>query len=130
MQLRISIDGISYEVDVEAIDDDAGHDVGHGAGLGPVAGYVPPRPVSPPVPEPMPGVNDFPSAVCRSPVTGIVVRIPVERGQRVEAGDLMMVLEAMKMETEVAAPRRGIVKSVTASHGQGVRINQVLVEFE
>jgi biotin carboxyl carrier protein len=42
----------------------------------------------------------------------------------------MMVLEAMKMETNVTAPRTGIVKSVHMAPGDSVKLNQIVVEFE
>ena len=42
----------------------------------------------------------------------------------------MLVLEAMKMETNVTAPRAGTVKSVHVAQGDPVKVNQVLVEFE
>ena len=45
--------------------------------------------------------------VCRSPVAGVVIKVSVEPGQAMQANDLMMVLEAMKMETNVTAPGRG-----------------------
>ena len=46
------------------------------------------------------------------------------------AGALMVVLEAMKMETNVTAPRAGTVKSVHVTPGDPVKVNQLLVEFE
>jgi biotin carboxyl carrier protein len=48
----------------------------------------------------------------------------------VEAGELMMVLEAMKMETIITAPRTGTVKNVLVTEGDPVKVNQVLVEFD
>ena len=42
--------------------------------------------------------------VCRSPVSGIVVRVAAQVGQSLQAGDILLVLEAMKMETNITAP--------------------------
>ena len=61
---------------------------------------------------------------------GLVIKVNVKPGQPVQAGDLMMVLEAMKMETNVTAPRTGIVKSVHMAPGDSVKLNQIVVEFE
>lgn len=67
---------------------------------------------------------------CQSPVTGLVVKVNVEPGQAVAAGDLLVVLESMKMETNLTAPRDAIVKSVHAAAGDPVKMNQLLIEFE
>ena len=133
MKLQIGIDGKSYEVDVEVLEDDQ---------TGRSSGYLPPYPGSAtvpsfrsaaaaaakPAPAPEAGVNE--AKVCRSPVAGVVLRVNVQPGQQIHPHDLMMVLEAMKMETNVTAPVAGKVKSVAAQAGDGVKVNQVLVEFE
>lgn len=67
---------------------------------------------------------------CRSPVAGVVLRIGVQPGQQIQPNDLMLVIEAMKMETNVTAPFAGKVKSVNVQPGDGVKVHQVLVEFE
>ena len=63
-------------------------------------------------------------------MTGLVIRVYVEPGQVVEANDLLMVLEAMKMETQVTAQCTGIVKSVNVTPGKSVKLHQTLIEFE
>jgi len=70
------------------------------------------------------------SKVCRSPVAGIVVRVCVQPGQQSQVDDLIVVLEAMKMETSVIAPIAGQVKSVKVGPGEAVKLHQILVEFE
>jgi methylmalonyl-CoA carboxyltransferase small subunit len=70
------------------------------------------------------------SRVCRSPVAGIVVRVCVQPAQPFQLDDLLVVLEAMKMETSVTAPIAGKVKSVKVAPGDAVKLNQVLIEFE
>uniref|UniRef100_UPI003082639E biotin/lipoyl-containing protein n=1 Tax=Oleispirillum naphthae TaxID=2838853 RepID=UPI003082639E len=67
--------------------------------------------------------------VCRSPLTGIVVRIAAQPGQAVEKDAPLLVVEAMKMETVVAAPFAGTVRSIDAAKGEGVKEQQVLVTF-
>ena len=47
-----------------------------------------------------------------------------------QTNDLMMVLEAMKMETNITAPVAGKIKKITVAQGDGVQVNQVAVEFE
>ncbi len=124
MKLRITIAGNTYEADVEVLDDEEAS-----------APYVPPPPAySPAVNYPSSAVSTFdnnPSdRICRSPVTGLVIRVPVEPRQAVEAGELLLVLEAMKMETHVTAPRSGIVQKVHVEPGNSVKVNQPLIEME
>jgi methylmalonyl-CoA carboxyltransferase small subunit len=68
--------------------------------------------------------------VCRSPVAGVVVKINAQPGQQLQTNDLIMVLEAMKMETNITAPIAGKVGKINVAEGDGVKMNQVLVEFE
>ena len=68
--------------------------------------------------------------LCRSPVTGVVIKVNVAPGQTVAANDLLLVLEAMKMETNVTAHSAGKVKSVRVGIGDPVKVNSVVVEFE
>ena len=67
---------------------------------------------------------------CRSPVTGMVIKVNVERGQSVEVNEVVIVLESMKMEMQVTAPCGGVVKDVLVSPGTAVKANQLMVEFE
>jgi acetyl-CoA/propionyl-CoA carboxylase biotin carboxyl carrier protein len=57
---------------------------------------------------------------------GVVLRVVVKPGQAVSAGDLLMVIEAMKMENEVVAHRAGTVTSVNAAAGDSVEVGAVL----
>lgn len=131
MKLQIGIDGKTYEVDVEVLEDDSSVRT---------PGYIPPYPAIPmTVPSapaatksaaPVPEANVDEAKVCRSPVAGIVLRINVQPGQQLQPNDLMMVLEAMKMETNVTAPMGGKVQSVKVNIGDAVKVNQVLATFE
>jgi biotin carboxyl carrier protein len=61
---------------------------------------------------------------------GLVVKIPVEVGQEVEEGTVLAIVEAMKMENELRAPRNGRVKSIFFSEGQQVDALKPIVELE
>jgi len=131
LKLQITIEGKTYEVEVELLEDDAN-----------------PRPPSYetyiPVPATLQSMAEADARsqseeaqepadqekLCCSPINGLVIRVIVEPGQQVEANDLIVVLEAMKMETNVTAPRAGTVKAVCVAPGDPVKLNQVIVEFE
>jgi methylmalonyl-CoA carboxyltransferase small subunit len=127
--LKIGVDGKEYVVDIEVLEDDAA-----------AGGYLPPHgpPTTvqsisvpaPGVPAPVSEGDVDESKICRSPVAGVVVKLNVKAGQQLQTHDLMMVLEAMKMETNITAPVSGKVKRVNTAHGDGVKVNQILVEFE
>jgi methylmalonyl-CoA carboxyltransferase 1.3S subunit len=134
VKLKITVDGKIYEVDVEVAPPE--HPI-YGVG-----GYVPMSPVRVPAPAPVPGpppvrgpgapvgppVNE--DKVCRSPISGIVVRINAQAGQQIQVGDPVLVLEAMKMETDITAPVAGKIQTITVNVGDSVQGGQVLVEFE
>ena len=65
----------------------------------------------------------------RAPMPGLVVRVLVEPGQAVEAGEGLVVLEAMKMENELKAPAAGTVAAIHARPGAAVGKNDLLVEL-
>ena len=70
------------------------------------------------------------SKVCRSPVSGIVVRLIAQPGQNLQVGDPLMVLEAMKMETNITAPIAGRIAALRVAQGDNVQSGQIVVEFE
>lgn len=74
--------------------------------------------------------GDAEERVCRSPVNGIVSRVHIRAGEELRAHDLLLILEAMKMETRLEAPVSGRAKRVHVAPGDAVKIGQVLVEFE
>jgi methylmalonyl-CoA carboxyltransferase 1.3S subunit len=107
MKLQILIDSRMYEVEVEVTEED----------YSPRAQDNRPAPATATIQStvlrtpPKPGsslesdVDEL--ELCRSPVAGIVVRVNVQPGQQLQVNDLIVVLEAMKMETNVTAPIAG-----------------------
>jgi methylmalonyl-CoA carboxyltransferase small subunit len=129
MKIQIMIGGKAYEaeVDVEGGEEHLG-----------IPGHLPPgtttiqstRVPTAPRPHSPSDVDGDESKVCRSPVAGIVVRVCVQPGQELQLDDLLVVLEAMKMETSLTAPIAAKVKSVKVAPGEAVKRDQILVEFE
>lgn len=66
--------------------------------------------------------------VLRAPMAGLVLRVEVEEGQTVEAGQGVVVLEAMKMENEISAPGAGVVTKIHVRAGDAVEKGAVLAE--
>ena len=121
MKLQITIDGRAYEVDVEVLEDE--EDAASGHSLRPAAH------ATDPLAQGHTEAWDRAGKICRSPVMGLAIKVNVEPGQAVDAGELMLVMEAMKMETNVTAQRAGIVKSVHIKPGDPVKVNQLLLEM-
>jgi propionyl-CoA carboxylase alpha chain len=64
-----------------------------------------------------------------SPMPGLLVEVAVTQGQKVQAGERVAVIEAMKMENVLFAAQDGVVKSVQATKGDSLSVDQVIVEF-
>jgi methylmalonyl-CoA carboxyltransferase small subunit len=128
LKLQVTINGKTYEAEVEVLEDDES----------PLPPSFPPYQPPPTTYQPpaaltqayTPGGGEGEEKICRSPVTGLVIKVNIEPGQEVMANDLIMVLEAMKMEANVTAPCTGKVKSVSVAPGDSVKVNQVIVEIE
>jgi methylmalonyl-CoA carboxyltransferase 1.3S subunit len=135
VKLTITVDGKTYEVEVEVAQPESPHPI-YGVG-----GYFPMSPARVPAPAPAAAAPALPASgeagppvneekVCRSPISGIVVRVTARVGEQIQVGDGVLVLEAMKMETDITAPVAGTVSKITVKVGDSVKGGQVLVEFE
>ena len=118
MKLQITIDGKIYAAEVEVLEEDESEQL---------PSYVPQVPNHTALP-PTPDSAD--EKVYHSPVTGLVIKVNVAPGQEIKPHDVIMVLEAMKMETSVVAHHAGKVKSVKVAEGNPVKLHQVVVEVE
>jgi biotin carboxyl carrier protein len=65
----------------------------------------------------------------KAPIPGQITRVLVDVGQTVEAGQPLLVLEAMKMENEIRAPSAGAIVAVNVTPGRGVALHEVLLEI-
>ncbi len=66
----------------------------------------------------------------RAHITGVVFQVVVAAGARVAAGDPILILESMKMEIPVEAPRAGVVQAVRVAEGQTVQEGDVVALLE
>lgn len=127
MKLRINIDGKQYEADIEVLDDEraATKRAGAARSARQRASIKAPRST----PDAAASTQAGDAKRCTSPILGIVVKVLVSVGQSVKKGDPLLVLEAMKMESNVEAPSSGVVKSILVAAGDNVKKGQALIEF-
>ena len=64
-----------------------------------------------------------------APLAGSVARVLVKVGDEIEAGQVLLLLEAMKMETEITAPAAGVVSAILVAPGDAVQGGQALIEL-
>jgi methylmalonyl-CoA carboxyltransferase 1.3S subunit len=128
VKLKITIDQKTYEVDVEASEPETYAQPPRGYSVEPAAVRLPAS--APMAPKPVESGNVDEGKVARSPVTGTVVKVSAQPGQTLQAGDVLLVLEAMKMETNITAPNAGKVAAIKVAAGDSVQAGQVVVEFE
>ena len=124
MKMRITVEGQAYEVDVEILDEPAG------SPHSPAAASPQVQLATPEWSPPRPGAPLSDAKTCRSPIAGVVTRILAQVGQQVQENSPLIVIEAMKMESNIASPAAGVVKRVAVAPGEGVKVGQTLVEFE
>lgn len=132
MKLRISLDDRTFEVDVEVAESDhaslpPAYPVGSARLAGSAAGGQPGATTGPGARPPAAVVDE--GKACRSPVSGVVVKVLATAGTSIKAGDSILVLEAMKMETHIVAPQSGEIASIRVAKGDRVQTGDVLVEF-
>ena len=118
---RVNVNGTVFEVEVEDI-------TGTAAAAAPAAA---PAPVAAPVAAPAP-VAAAPAGgeSVTSPMPGNILAVNVTAGQAVKKGDVLMVLEAMKMENEIMAPCDGTIGAVSVTKGATVETGALLCTIQ
>ena len=126
MKYKVTLNNRVYEVEVEMgqamlIDE---YDAAAPAAPAPAA---PAAPVAAAAPAAAPAAALASGEVVKSPMPGNILKINVAPGQKVEEGDVLIVLEAMKMENEIVATKSGTVAQVAVSKGAVVETGAPLV---
>ncbi|MHB8171277.1 MAG: biotin/lipoyl-containing protein [Thermincolia bacterium] len=124
-KLKITVNGTSYEVTVVEIQDTALRAVE------PPVVVSRPAPVRPAVvPMAKPAASATGGGDVKAPMPGVILGVKVKPGDKVKVGDVIVILEAMKMENEISAKKAGIIKEVKVSEGQIVGLGDILAVIE
>ena len=118
---NISVNGVAYSVSVEET----------AAGAAPVAPAAAPAPKAAPAPAAAPkaAAGAAGAVAVKAPMPGNILDVKVAAGASVKAGDVLVILEAMKMENEIVAPQDGTVASINVNKGDTVNSGDVLVSM-
>ena len=126
MKYKVTLNGRTYEVEVEA---------GKAMLLDEYEAIAPSAPATAPAaaPAPVAAPSAAPAASLaagepvKAPMPGVVLKVQVQQGQAVKAGQVLVILEAMKMENEIVAPKDGTVAQIVAAKGASVESGAPLV---
>ncbi len=124
-KFMINVNGKSYEVEVEEIKD--GAVVAAPVAQPKPAAAAPAAPKSAPAPAPAPKAAPAGASTVNAPMPGTILSINVKAGEAVKKGQVLCILEAMKMENEIMSGADGTVASVAVSQGDSVSTGQVLI---
>ncbi len=125
MRYEVIVNGVSYLVEVKALEQQESK-----PGFIPLASSAP----STPAPSPAPPLSPKPEAqgganTVESPMPGKIISVAVKEGEAVEKDQLLLILEAMKMENEIRSPSGGVVDKILVCAGDHVESGEALINL-
>lgn len=128
---RISVDGKSYEVEVEDVASVNSSNVRTAPASAPASAPAPETAAAPQASaaQPVSAPADIKGEILRAPMPGTILSVVVSAGQAVKRGDILLVLEAMKMENEIVAHIDGTISGIYVQKGSTVNAGDTLVAF-
>ena len=119
---NVTVNGVLYEVEVE--------EVAAGVSAAPTAPTAPVvTPVATPKAAPAKTATAAGAVAVKAPMPGNIIKVNVKAGDSVKKGDVLCILEAMKMENEICAPSDGVVAGVNVAQGASVQSEDVLLSL-
>ena len=126
-KFNVTVNGVAYDVEIEEVGAVASAPVAAPAPAATPAPVAAPA-AAPAAPKAAPAAQGKAGSVSiKAPMPGTILKINVKVGDAVKAGDVVCVLEAMKMENDICAPQDGVVSSVEVAQGASVATDAVLV---
>ena len=126
---NITVNGVTYTVEVEEVGATAA--VAAPAAAAVAAPVAAPAPAAAPAPKAAPAAPKATGAAgavsVKAPMPGNIMKVNCKAGASVKKGDVLIVLEAMKMENDICAPQDGVVASVEVAQGATVETDALLV---
>lgn len=129
-KFNVTVNGVAYDVEIEEVGAVASAPVAASAApvAAPAAAPKAAAPAAAPAPKAAPAAQGKAGAVSiKAPMPGTILKINVKVGDSVKKGDVVCVLEAMKMENDICAPEDGVVSSLEVAQGASVATDAVLV---
>ena len=124
---NITVNGVAYSVSVEETAAGAAPVAAVPVAAAPVA--APAAPKAAPAAAPKAAAGAAGAVTVKAPMPGNILDVKVAAGASVKAGDVLVILEAMKMENEIVAPQDGTVASINVNKGDTVNSGDVLVSM-
>lgn len=112
---KVKVNGKVYEVELESVEESTAH----------IAAPVATEAVAP-TPTPVVSGN---GKELNAPMAGTILEVKVKMGQTVKVGDVVCILEAMKLENEVVADAAGVITCIAVDKGEAVQNGQLLVKI-
>ena len=122
---NVTVNGVLYEVEVEEVGGSYSAPVAATSVVAPAPVAAPAPAVAPAAPKAAPVAAG--SNAIKAPMQGNIMKVNVQPGSAVKKGDVLLVLEAMKMENDIKAPEDGTVASVNVKSGDTVATDDVLL---
>lgn len=119
---RITVNGTAYDVVVEELEEGA-------VAAAPVASAPAAKPAAKPAPKKKASAGGQGSVKISSPMPGKILAVKAAAGVAVSKGDVIVVLEAMKMENEIVAPQDGTIATIDVSEGASVEAGDLLASM-
>lgn len=125
MKYIVTLNGMDYEVEVDELKEAIVTSVAP-TGAAPVVAAPVAAAAAPAAAPAAPAAVSGSGTPVKSPMPGTILSVNVSEGKAVNEGDVLFILEAMKMENEIVAPTSGTVNKIVASKGSSVATDEVL----